>query len=101
LTLLHLNAPYLSSPRDWPVIFHDARNSAVGLVPANLRIVGTNSNLLLSWPRQPEAVVVRMRDDLNAGSWSTLAEPVVSSNGLNTVAVQPTNTHRWYRLEYP
>jgi len=100
LTVLRLDAPCRPHARDWPMNFHDARNSAGGLIPANLRVTSTRAGLLVTWPCQPEPVVLQGSDDLNSASWDTLAAEGVCSNGLTTVTLQSTDTRQWYRLEY-
>jgi len=102
LTVFRLNVPYSKDLRDWPVIFHDARNSAVGFIPGRLRLSGTeDSKLRLSWPRQPEPALVQICDSLSMNAWSTLTTPIASTNGMNSILVQPTGDHGFYRLVYP
>jgi hypothetical protein len=101
MTVLRLSAPFRPDHRDWPVSFHDTRNSAVGFMAAKLRLARSSGNLMLSWPLQPDAAALQFTDELQTTSWNPLATPIVLSNGLNTSAIQATNVHRWYRLQYP
>jgi subtilisin family serine protease len=101
LTVLSLDAPWRPHPRDWPMNYHDARNSAAALVPARLRAARDGPALHVSWPKQPDPSVLEASGDLRVPAWSPLASPVLSSNGLNTMILPATNGHRWFRLKYP
>ena len=101
VSVLRLSAPYRSDHRDWPMYFHDARNSSTAFLPANLRLAKSGANLALSWPAQPDAAVVQYRDGLKTNRWSQLPDPPTLSNGLNTIAIPATNGYRWFRLQYP
>jgi hypothetical protein len=84
--------------------FHDGRNSAVGFVPATLRVTGRGNSVRLSWANRPEPAVVETCDDLDTGAWRTLTglnSPIVRTNGMNTLTVSTNTTGRWYRLQYP
>jgi subtilisin family serine protease len=104
LSVFRLNAPFRPHPRDWPMNFHDGRNSAVGFVPATLRVTGRGNSVRLSWANRPEPAVVETCDDLDTGAWRTLTglnSPIVRTNGMNTLTVSTNTTGRWYRLQYP
>ena len=100
LTLLRLDAPYLPHPRDWPVNFHDARNSAVGLIPAKLQATCAGADLRISWPSQPANAILHASDDLNLSEWNPVPVTLSSSNGQISVLLPRSEAHRWYRLQY-
>ena len=100
-SVLRLSAPYLPDRRDWPMYYHDTRNSSAGFMRAKLQMTGMGNNRTLSWPLQSDAAVVQFTDDLKSNVWNLLPASVSLSNGLNTVSFQTTNTHRWFRLQYP
>lgn len=101
LTVLRLGAPFRPNHRDWPMFFHDVRNSSAAFVAAKLRLSRSGPNTVLSWPRQPDTAVVQFTDNLSTGPWSALSGTIGLSNGLYTTSISITNAHRWYRLQYP
>jgi hypothetical protein len=101
LSVLRLSAPYRPGHCDWPMYFHDTRNSSVGFIAAKLNLAQSGSNLLLSWPLQPDAPVIQFGDELTTNSWQTFSPPVLLTNGWNTATLEITNARRWFRLQYP
>jgi len=99
LAVLRLGVPYRPNHGDWPMNYHDTRNTAAGFIAARMRLPKSGTNLILSWPLQLDAAVAQTTTNLSGG-WETLSGPVLS-NGLYTAAIKTTNAHRWYRLQYP
>jgi hypothetical protein len=81
--------------------YHDVRNSTAAFIPAKLRLAKSGTNVVLSWPSQPDAGLVQFNDDLKSNSWSYLPNPISLTNGINSAILRNTNAHRWYRLQYP
>jgi hypothetical protein len=81
--------------------YHDVRNSSMCFMPAKLRLAKSGTNVVLSWPTQPETGLVQFSDDLKSNSWSYLPNAISISNGVNSATIGNTNAHRSYRLQYP
>jgi hypothetical protein len=101
MSVLRLGIPYRPDHRDWPVSFHDYRNSSVGFTAAKLKVAKAGGNMRLSWPLQPDTALVQYSDELSPASWRPLTGFVALDNGFYSTIVQITNAHRWYRLQYP
>jgi hypothetical protein len=101
MTVLRLGTPYRPDHRDWPMNYHDVRNSSMCFMPAKLRLAKSGTNVVLSWPTQPETGLVQFSDDLKSNSWSYLPNAISISNGVNSATIGNTNAHRSYRLQYP
>lgn len=101
MTVLRLGIPYRADHRDWPVSFHDLRNTAVGFTAAKLNVAKSGANMRLSWPVQPDSPFPQFSDQLNPASWRPLTGLVTLDNGFYSATVPITNAHQWYRLRYP
>lgn len=101
VTVLGLDAPYRPDRRDWPMYFHDPRNSAVGFTPAKLSLTNSAGNLTLSWPLQPDPIAVESTTNLTAGSWLPFLDAASLSNGQYRVTLPATNSRQLFRLKYP
>ena len=101
MTVFRLGTPYRPDHRDWPMNYHDVRNSTAAFIPGKLRLAQSGTNVVLSWPSQPDAGLVQYSDDLRSNSWSYLPNTISPTNGVSSAVLRNTNAHRWYRLQYP
>jgi hypothetical protein len=69
--------------------------------PVSININSAATNIVLSWSASATGYVLQgnSRTD-NSNSWSIVTEPVVITNGLNTVTVPRTNPAQFYRLKH-
>ncbi|MCU0770666.1 MAG: alpha-amylase family glycosyl hydrolase [Verrucomicrobia bacterium] len=53
---------------------------------------------LLSWPASFSGFSLQQNPDLSAGSWTSVTNSVITTNGLNQVLVPAANGNRYFRL---
>ena len=70
------------------------------VVAASLAIQSFGANLFLTWPADAAGYVLQNNADLTqSNGWSTVGEPVVPTNGLNTVTIPMPVGTEFYRLK--
>ncbi len=72
-----------------------ATNARLG-VPLILKCEPVGSRLLLSWPEVYSNARIEFSDEFGSGLWTTLA-----ISGANTLTIDPTNRHRFFRAAAP
>jgi hypothetical protein len=69
-------------------------------IPATLTIAGSGTNVVISWSSAATGYILQANVDLTqSAGWSTVPEPIVTTNGLNTVTVPAVNQMQFYRLK--
>jgi hypothetical protein len=101
VTVLRLKAPYRPNRRDWPMYYHDPRNSSIGFLPATLNLARTTTGVALSWPLQSDLGIVQYKADLGSGVWVPLTDTPSLTNGQHRIELPLTNSARLFRLHYP
>ena len=88
----------------------DSQGSAQGLAVDNLRfsasvagpvlsITSSDSNVILSWPQSAVGYILQSNGGLSQPlGWSAVDQPVVPTNGWNTVTVPATYAPQYFRL---
>ena len=75
---------------------------AFDFVPVKLGVAGTENQLVLSWPGSAMGYNVQSNPFLTQpNGWANLNNPVVASNGLNTVRVSIAVGNQFFRLQKP
>jgi hypothetical protein len=70
------------------------------IVPASLTIQTAGTHLILSWPEAATGYALQNNSDVTlTNGWSTVAQPVVPTNGLNTVTIPLPADTEFYRLK--
>jgi len=81
----------------------DLTFSAIGgqvLVPVTLTIQQTGSNVVLSWPAAAMGSVLQATSDpASSNTWSVVTQPIVVTNGFNTVTLPTLGTAQFYRIK--
>lgn len=74
-------------------------NVTAPLVPPNLHISLTTSNLVFSWPVTYAGFTLQSSTNLAAGSWMTISSPAPQSIGTNfQITLTATNAVQFFRL---
>jgi hypothetical protein len=98
--VLTLDVPYRPQVGDWPMNFHDARNTAGGFTPARLKLQRFAGNTVLAWPVQAYETELEASGGMGGSSWAPASVQIVSSNGVNRVTVPLNGERKFYRLRY-
>lgn len=69
--------------------------------PVSLGISLASGGLAITWPASATGLVLQQTDDLIAGPWTTVNNPVTVVNGQNQVIVTPNGSRQFYRLVAP
>jgi uncharacterized repeat protein (TIGR01451 family) len=72
-------------------------SDAAAAVPA-LFAARKNADLVLSWQGTSTNIVLQSSTLMDSGSWSTMGDPPVVSNGVSTVTVPTTGNTKFFRL---
>jgi hypothetical protein len=104
-------APWPPGAALWLVwLAADSQGSAQGLAVDNLRfsasvagpvlsITSSDSNVILSWPQSAVGYILQSNGGLSQPlGWSAVDQPVVPTNGWNTVTVPATYAPQYFRL---
>jgi subtilisin family serine protease len=100
LMVLSLDAPYRPQVGDWPMNFHDARNTAAGFIPARLKLPKSGGNGVVIWPVQPYETELESSGGVGGSLWTPVSLQIMTTNGLNAVTVPLNDERRLYRLHY-
>jgi subtilisin family serine protease len=58
----------------------------------------TTTGLEITWPATSIALVLEVSEDLSAGSWAPVTEPVLRTNGVTRLSLAMPSARRFYRL---
>lgn len=70
---------------------------AIAALP-KIQISRAGTNVLLYWPTNGLQAVVQAASNIFPVAWKRATNPIVVTNGLNTVTLQPTNPRQFFRL---
>jgi hypothetical protein len=73
--------------------------SSFKVLPPPLSISSsTTTGLEITWPATSIALVLEVSEDLSAGSWAPVTEPVLRTNGVTRLSLAMPSARRFYRL---
>ena len=97
LWLVWLAADSLGSAQG--IAIDNLRFSA-SVAPASLSIQQSGSDVIVSWPQSAAGYTLQSNGSLTQpNDWSSVGQPVIPTNGLNTVTVPATNSPQYFRLK--